>query len=75
MGKRRDYPRVSADAFDARQLRPSRVHSAARLVLVEGLTAYQAAAAMGLQQSAVSRYLAILLRPACPGCGRPLLHT
>lgn len=41
---------------------------AARLVLVDGLTAYAAAAALAINQSAVSRAVARLVRPHCPTC-------
>jgi len=41
---------------------------AARMVLVDGLTAYAAAIVVHINQSAVSRAVARLVRPHCPSC-------
>ena len=45
---------------------------AARLVLVEGLTAYAASQQTGLARSTISRALDKLARPLCKCCGQPL---
>ena len=41
---------------------------AARMVLVDGMTAYAAAITVRINQSAVSRAVARLVRPHCPSC-------
>jgi len=46
--------------------------AAARLVLVDGLSAYAAAHRLGIAESTISRALARLRRPLCPHCSQPL---
>jgi hypothetical protein len=41
---------------------------AARLVLVNGATAYRVAQSLGMAQSTVSRAVARILAPHCPSC-------
>lgn len=41
---------------------------AARMVLVDGMTAYAAAITVRINQSAVSRAVSRLVRPHCPSC-------
>lgn len=46
-------------------------YMAARLVLIDGKTAYQAAKETGVAQSTVSRALRRMYRPVCTCCGQP----
>ncbi|MBM2886754.1 hypothetical protein JFK97_20395 [Chromobacterium phragmitis] len=46
--------------------------AAARLVLVDGMSAYAAAQKTGLAESTISRALDKLARPLCQCCGQPL---
>lgn len=56
--------------FDSLPLPMSRTRSAARLVVIDGLSAYEAARRFGINASALSRYIKGLSRPRCPCCGQ-----
>lgn len=69
---RADHGRITEAEFDAIKGPGSRTRSAARMVLVDGRSAYDAARSYGITQGALSRYLAKLRRPVCPCCGQTL---
>lgn len=48
-----------------------RTREALQLVLVDDLTAYQAAQQIGIAQSTIGRAKARMERPLCPCCGQP----
>lgn len=58
-------------AADAHKIRGG-VRKALSLVLVDGLTAYQAALDTGVTQGGISRAKKRILRQICPHCARPM---
>ncbi len=52
-------------------LRPSKTATACRLHLVDGLSMREAGRRTGADVGAISRAVARLMQPRCPGCGRP----
>ena len=65
-----------AKALAARLQLDGKTWEACRMVLVDGVTAYKAFQAVGIDQGAISRALAKVreAKPArvCPCCGQPL---
>lgn len=58
--------------IDAHRIRGEKTIDALRLVLIDGLTAYQASQQLGLTESTISRAKARIERPLCPHCGQPM---
>lgn len=56
----------------AAKLRKGKTLAAARCVLVEGMTATQAAAKHNINKGGLSRYLAKFPHATCPRCGTPI---
>ena len=56
----------------AHRVRGEKTIAALRLVLIDGLTAYEAAQIIGTPQSLISRAKQRLERPLCPHCGQPM---
>ena len=65
-------PKEYAKLVTAHRLRGAKTIAACRAVLVDDLSAYAAAQKIGVEESVISRALAMLRRPLCPHCGQPM---
>ena len=54
------------------KVKGTKPEKALRLVLVDGVTAYEAATPTDIAESQISRANARLRRPLCPQCGQPM---